>query len=138
MGDDHQDPSEVDLGLQAELLAVADAWNAAIVANDAEAIGGFMADEWVMVSESGLTTKDGFLAFVASGDLTHSAMDRVGEPRIRVCGEVALLSTRATNTAHYQGRRYDADEWTTDVLTRRDGRWVCVLSQITPVAAVGA
>jgi hypothetical protein len=39
-----------------------------------------------------------------------------------------------TNTAHHLGRRFEADEWTTDVFVRRDGRWVCVLSHITPAA----
>jgi hypothetical protein len=37
------------------------------------------------------------------------------------------------NTAEFGGQTFDADEWTTDVLVRRDGRWLCVLSHITPV-----
>jgi len=57
-------------------------------------------------------------------------MDRVGEPRIRVYGDAAVLTACVTNTAHHRGRRFDADEWTTDVV-RRDGRWLCVLSHIT-------
>ncbi|MFD3596203.1 nuclear transport factor 2 family protein [Nocardia sp. NPDC058640] len=114
-----------------ELLAVLDEWQVAIVANDADRIGSFMADEWVMVSENGVTTGERFLSFVRSGDLTHSAMQRVGQARIRYHGELALLTTRATNVAHYQGVRFDADEWTTDVFTRRDGRWLCLLTQIT-------
>ncbi|MFD8224345.1 hypothetical protein ACFV16_09270 [Streptomyces massasporeus] len=39
-----------------------------------------------------------------------------------------------TNTAHYKGERYDADEWTTDVFVRRQERRLCVLSHITPAA----
>ncbi|MFE5479624.1 nuclear transport factor 2 family protein [Nocardia sp. NPDC056541] len=114
-----------------QLLAVLDEWQVAIVANDADRIGSYMADEWIMVSENGMTTAEQFLAFVRSGDLTHSAMKRVGEPRIRYHGELALLTTRVTNTAHYQGIRFDADEWTTDAFIHADGRWRCVLTQIT-------
>ncbi|MGY0496920.1 nuclear transport factor 2 family protein [Nocardia sp. FBN12] len=114
-----------------QLLAVLDEWQVAIVANDADRIGSYMADEWIMVSENGITTAERFLAFVRSGDLTHSAMRRVGEPRIRYHGELALLTTRITNTAHYQGTRFDADEWTTDVFVEEDGRWRCLLTQIT-------
>ncbi|MBC7300816.1 MAG: nuclear transport factor 2 family protein [Nocardia sp.] len=114
-----------------QLLAVLDEWQVAIVANDADRIGSYMADEWIMVSENGIATAEQFLGFVRSGDLTHSAMERVGEPRIRYHGEVALLSTRITNTAHYQGIRIDADEWTTDAFIQVDGRWRCVLTQIT-------
>jgi ketosteroid isomerase-like protein len=114
-----------------ELLAVANAWAAAIVSNDAERIAAFMADEWVIVSDSGVSPREQFLALVASGELSHSAMALIGEARIRVYGDTAVFTGRVTNTAHHQGRRFDADEWTTDVFVRRDGRWLCVLSHIT-------
>ncbi|WP_433406087.1 nuclear transport factor 2 family protein [Streptomyces sp. CA-146814] len=116
------------------LAAAVDAWADAIVANDAERIAAFMADEWVIVSESGITDRDTFLAYVTSGDLTHSAMRAITPPRIRVHGDTAVVTARITNTAHYGGERFDADEWTTDVFVRQDGHWRCVLSHITPAA----
>lgn len=119
-----------------ELIALADAWAAAIAANDAARIAGFTADEWVMVSASGVSPGEDFLGLVRSGELTHSAMRRVSEPRIRVYGDTAVFTARITNTAHYRGRRFDADEWTTDVFARRDGHWRCVLTQITPAESV--
>jgi uncharacterized protein (TIGR02246 family) len=119
---------------QAEIIAIADGWAKAIVSNDAERIASFMADDWVIVSESGITSKTRFLSLVESGELTHSAMDLVGEARIRIYGETAIFTARQTNTAHYTGTRFDADEWTTDVFVRRDGRWLCVLSHITAAA----
>ncbi|GAA0639999.1 hypothetical protein GCM10009535_16180 [Streptomyces thermocarboxydovorans] len=109
-------------------------WAAAIVANDPDRIARFMADEWVIVSESGVTSKERFLSLVESGDLTHSAMDAVSRPRVRVYGDTAVVTARVTNTAHYRGVRHDADEWTTDVFVKRDGRWQCVLTHITSVA----
>ncbi|QGV78332.1 nuclear transport factor 2 family protein [Streptomyces ficellus] len=109
-------------------------WAAAIVSNDAERIGAYMADDWVIVSDTGVSTRDHFLTLVASGDLTHSAMEPVGEPRVRVHGDTALFTARVVNTAHYRGERFDADEWTTDVFMRHDGRWRCVLSHITSAA----
>jgi uncharacterized protein (TIGR02246 family) len=117
-----------------EVEAIEDEWSRAIVSNDAARIADFMDDDWVMVSESGVTTKEQFLSVVESGALTHSAMDRVGDARARAYGDTVLLTTRMTNTAHYEGRRFDADEWVTDVFVRRDDRWLCVLSQITAVA----
>lgn len=121
--------------LDRELVAFVDEWARAIVANDASRIGSFMADDWVIVSESGVTSKEQFLAWVMSGELTHSAMDRVGEARVEVYGDTAVVTARVTNTAHHGGNRFDADEWTTDVLVRLDHRWLCVLSHITAVAA---
>jgi len=123
---DQRDP------VHADLVAVAQSWAAAIVSNDAGSIAAFMADEWVIVSESGVSPREQFLALVASGELTHSAMDLVSDARIRSYGDTALLTARMTNTAHHRGHRFDADEWTTDVFVRRDGRWQCVLTHITP------
>jgi ketosteroid isomerase-like protein len=115
----------------AEVVAVGDAWAAAIVANDADRIADFMADEWVIVSASGVSPASEFLGLVRSGALTHSAFRRAGTARVRVYGDSAVLTARVANTAHHAGIDYDADEWTTDVFVRRDGRWRCVLSHIT-------
>ena len=129
-----QEPNDV-LGseedLRAELIAIDDAWAAALVDNDADRMGSFMADEWVIVSESGISTKEDFLGLIRSADLTHSAMDRISQARVRFYGDTAVVSSRVTNTAHYRGQRFDADEWTTSVFARRGGTWLCVLSQIT-------
>ncbi|WP_231158180.1 nuclear transport factor 2 family protein [Streptomyces sp. CNZ748] len=116
------------------LIALAKGWADAIVSNDASRIGGFMADEWVIVSESGVCAEEQFLSLVESGELTHSAMTSISQPRIRVYGGTAVFTGRVTNTAHYKGQRFDADEWTTDVFVNRNGRWLCVLSHITAAA----
>ena len=92
--------------------------------------------DWMIVSECGISPRQEFLSMVASGELTHSAMEMVSEARVRVYGEMALVAGRVTNTAHHRGQRFDADEWTTDVFVRPDGRWFCVLSHITAAAYV--
>lgn len=125
-------------GAQAELISIAEEWAKVIVSNDAARIASFMAAEWVIVSESGISPREQFLSFVESGELTHSAMDRVGDARVHVYGDTAMFTARVTNTAHYRGRRSDADEWTTDVFVKRNGRWLCVLSHITGVAPIPA
>jgi len=118
---------------QQELLALGSAWAKAMIANDADRIGSFMADEWVIVSERGVAAKEDFLGFVRSGALTHSSFEMVGEARINVYGETAVITCRVVNTAHFGGQRSDADEWTTDVFVKRSGKWLCVLSHITSV-----
>lgn len=55
-------------------------------------------------------------------------MTAVGDVRVRVWGDTAVLTARITNTAHYRGRRFDADEWTTDVFVRAGGRWRCAVT----------
>ncbi|MGW6642224.1 nuclear transport factor 2 family protein [Streptomyces iakyrus] len=117
-----------------QLARLARGWAEAIVSDDPARIAAFMADEWVIVSDSGIDPREKFLSLVESGALSHSAMDFSTEPRVRVYGDTAVVTGRVTNTAHYQGERHDADEWTTDVFVRRQGRWLCVLSHITPAA----
>jgi len=120
--------------LRTEIEAVSREWAEAIVSNDAARIGGFMADDWVLVSASGVSSRRQFLSVVESGELTHSAMELVSEARVRVYGDAAVLTGRVTNTAYHAGRQFTADEWTTDVFSRRHGRWLCVLSHITASA----
>ncbi|MGQ0847096.1 MAG: nuclear transport factor 2 family protein [Sporichthyaceae bacterium] len=114
-----------------DLVALLDAWSEAIVSNDADAIGSYMAEEWVIVSETGVSSREDFLALVRSGRLTHSAMRRIGDARVRIYGDTATITARVANTAHYEGEQFEADEWTTDVLVQRGDRWLCVLSQIS-------
>ncbi|UNX55351.1 nuclear transport factor 2 family protein [Georgenia sp. TF02-10] len=131
----HQHPNTVPPhDVSQELLDRAASWAEAIVANDADRIAAFVTDDWVIVSESGISPGTTFLSLVASGELTHSAMAAVGPTRVRVLGTTALLTARVTNTAHYRGRRFDADEWTTDVFVRRGDTWLCALTQYTAVA----
>jgi ketosteroid isomerase-like protein len=127
-------PTEV----ESVVVSIADEWAKAMVSNDAVRIASFMADDWVIVSETGVSTKEQFMSFVRSGALTHSAMDRVSEARVRVHVDTAVFTARVTNTAHYDGRQFDADEWTTDVFVYGEGRWLCVLSQITAVGQPAA
>ncbi len=117
---------------ETELLALGDAWAEAIVANDADRIAEYMADEWVIVSASGISPAADFLGLVRSGELSHSAFRREGPARVRVHGDTAVLTARVLNTAHHGGNRYDADEWTTDVFVRRDGRWLNTGWQLAP------
>lgn len=120
---------------QQELLDLAREWGKAIVSNDAEAIGRYMADDWVIVGPNGTTDRRAFLSSVASGDVTHQAMDLIETARVRIYGDMAVLVGRVTNNGHYKGQPFSADEWTTDVFLKRDGRWLCVLSHITPAQA---
>jgi ketosteroid isomerase-like protein len=120
-----------------ELLKIGADWAAAMVANDADLIGSYMADDWVIVSERGISTREEFLSFVRSGQLTHSMFEMVGDARIKEYGETAVLSARIVNTAHFGGQQFDADEWTTDVFVHRNGGWLCALSHITPALNTG-
>ncbi|HEY5854059.1 MAG TPA: nuclear transport factor 2 family protein [Aldersonia sp.] len=113
-------------------------WAEAIVADDAERIGAFAEPDWTLVGpEGGPIGGKQFLAFVASGDLTHSQMD-FELLDARVYGDVAVVLAHGTNRGEWRGEPFASDEWVTDVFVRRPGGWRCAMSALTPnYAAVG-
>lgn len=74
-----------------ELERLSAAWDLAMISNDAGAIGRFMADDWVIVSASGVTARDDFLAVVAPGDLTHETF-RGEITSVRQYGDAAVVT----------------------------------------------
>ena len=120
------------MSIEAEVLAVSAAWDAALVDNDAGAVASFMADEWVFVGPSGITSKAELIAWIAMGRLAHHAMEPIGPPRVAIHGDMAILTARKASSGTWDGKSYSADEWISEVFVRRDGRWTCVLSHKAP------
>jgi undecaprenyl-diphosphatase len=81
---------ETQTGTEEEVLAVADEWAEAMVSNDADRIAWFLADEWVIVHEKGVSERETLLGLIRSGDLTHSRFAKKGDVRVRIYGETAL------------------------------------------------
>jgi ketosteroid isomerase-like protein len=121
--------------LATELAGVEDDFNQAMVANDVLRISACVADDWVLITpESGVVPGSRILHVIETGELSHDTMTKdIG--RVRVYGDVAVVTARGRNTGHFRGRRISADEWVTDVYRKVDGRWRCVLTHLTPVAA---
>ncbi|GGX76949.1 hypothetical protein GCM10007160_00120 [Litchfieldella qijiaojingensis] len=123
-----------DESLFKELEAVEDAFNQAVVSNDVAEISACIADDWVLVTpEAGPVSREGFLKAVGEGVLSHSSMSKDID-RVRVYGNVAVVTGRGRNTGMFKGAPISADEWVTDVYVKTEGRWICVLTHLTPVA----
>jgi len=118
-----------------EVLEVSRAWGAALIRNDAQLVGGFMADDWVYVGPAGPTPRADILGWIASGRLAHHSMTVVDTPRVARVGDAVVLTARKTSTGSWEGQAYAADEWITEVYEHLDGRWRCRLSQKTETAA---
>ena len=120
--------------LASELAGVEEDFNRAMVSNDVLRISAHVADDWVLVTpESGVVPGSRILHVIESGELSHDTMTKdVG--RVKVYGDVAVVTARGRNTGYFRGQRISADEWVTDVYRKVDGRWLCVLTQVTPVA----
>ena len=121
--------------LASELAQVEEDFNQAMVSNDVLRISACVADDWVLVTpEAGVVPRSRILHVIESGELSHDMMTKdVG--RVKVYGDVAVVTARGQNTGQFRGQRLSADEWVTDVYRKVDGRWLCVLTHLTPVAA---
>lgn len=114
-----------------ELLATVRAWDEAMIRNDADAIGAFMADEWTIVGPDGrVGAREPFLALVRSGDLTHDEMTSE-EMSCRLYDDVAVIISTGISAGHWKGQRFREQERGSNVFVRRGGRWQCVLTHLS-------
>ena len=114
-----------------ELVAVTHEWDRAMVENNAEAIGRYMADDWVIVGSDGrVGDKANFLALVSSGALSHDVMES-HDLDIRVYGNTAVVLARGISGGKFQGQPFREMERVSCVFIRTDGRWHCVLTHLS-------
>ena len=117
--------------VEQELLKLEKSFSQAIVANDAQAIGRFFADDWIIVdSQGGIIDKTRFLDVVKSGALTHELMESA-DARVRVYGDTAIITAMATSKGTYGGQAFTTHERATDVFVKLSDRWQCVHSQLS-------
>jgi uncharacterized protein (TIGR02246 family) len=118
-----------------ELATVEDNFNRAMVSNDVARIATCMSDDWVLVTpEVGPVSRTGMLQAIEKGVLSHDSMTK-DVKRVKVYGDIAVVTARGQNTGAFKGQPIAADEWITDVYRKVDGRWLCVLTHLTPAAA---
>ncbi|HEX8548509.1 MAG TPA: nuclear transport factor 2 family protein, partial [Cytophagaceae bacterium] len=90
-------------------------------------------NDWVLVdSQGGIIPQEKFFSVLEQGLLSHSTMTKQ-ILRVKVYGEIALVTGRGQNTATWQGQSIEADEWITDVYKKENDKWLCVLTHLTPV-----
>lgn len=112
---------------------IEDNFNLAVISNRIEEIKKCVTSDWVLVdSQGGIIPQEGFFKVLEQGLLSHSTMTKV-ILRVKVYGEIALVTGRGQNTGTWQGQPMEADEWITDVYKKENDKWLCVLTHLTPV-----
>lgn len=103
----------------------------AVISNDANAIGKFLADDWSIIDpDGGVVEKARFLEVIKSGILAHQLMESE-DVKVRSFGDSAVLTALTRTKAKFAGQEFTTQERATDLFVRRDGRWQCVFSQLT-------
>ena len=117
-----------------EILALAKQFEQAIANNDAATLGRLLADGWIVIDPDGaIIGKSRFLGAIASGILRHQEMTS-DEIRVGVHGNTATVTALTTSKGTFLGQQFTSLERATDVFVNEDGRWQCVLTQLTRFA----
>jgi ketosteroid isomerase-like protein len=117
-----------------ELAEHCRAWYRAFADNDADAIGGFMAEDWVLVGSGGsFHEREKVLGMVRSGELTHDEMTSE-EFRVRVYGDAAVATVLGLSGGTWKGEAFRETERSSSFFVRRNGRWLCVLTHLSRLA----
>jgi ketosteroid isomerase-like protein len=117
--------------VEEELIGVANDWDRAMVTNDADTIGRYMADDWIIIGPDGrIGDKASFLELVSSGRLTHDVMASE-DFLVRVYGDAAVVTARGVSGGEYQGQAFREVERASCVFVRQEGRWRCVLTHLS-------
>ena len=102
--------------------------------NDADGITRFLADDWAVIATSGGVGegKSIFADGIKSGYLTRKTFE-ISEPRVRLYGDVALVTTKVQTSGMFQGKPFDVTERQTDVLVWKNGGWKSILTHETKI-----
>jgi ketosteroid isomerase-like protein len=118
----------------ANALAADEELARAIRDNDVDAILRSLDDSWAVINTSG-GVGEGPSIFpdgIKSGGLTRKTYE-LSEPRVRLYGDIALVTTKVRTSGVFRGKPFDVVERQTDVLHWTDGRWKCVLTHETKI-----
>jgi len=117
--------------MEKEVLKVEEEFGQAMIKNDADKIGTFLADDWIIIGpDGGIIDKVRFLSVIRSGALTHEAMDSQ-DVRVRVYGTTTIVTALTSSKAKYMGQEFSTRERATDVFVKLDGKWQCVITHLT-------
>jgi ketosteroid isomerase-like protein len=109
-------------------------WDEAMIGNDPNVIGSFMAEDWIIVGPDGsVDSKERFLALIASGELSHDVMT-TRDMQVRVYGQTAVTVASGTSGGRFRGTPFLLTERASCVFVNDHGRWVCVLTHLSSLS----
>ena len=92
--------------MQEELVKLEKEFAQAVTKNDADAVDGFLADDWIIVDpDGGIIDKARFLGVIKSGVLSHELMESA-DLRVRLYGNTAVVTGLTTTKGKFMGQDF--------------------------------
>lgn len=118
-----------------ELMTLAKELDAAFAKNDTVFLDRVNAEDWTLISPEGeVKSKAQVQKEMKDGTFKIESVE-TSEMKARVYGDAGVVTGRSRMKARYKGKPIDGTDRWTDVYIKRDGKWQCVASQVTHVAA---
>lgn len=107
-----------------------------MIANDADAIGRYMAPDWVIIGPDGsLDSRERFLALIRSGDLTHSVMTS-HDIHLKQFGDLVFTIAEGASVGHYGAQAFHLVERVSCLFRLTEGRWLCHSTHLSLIRSV--
>jgi ketosteroid isomerase-like protein len=102
--------------------------------NDADGISNLLDSSWAVISGHGGVGEGPsiFPEGIKTSQLTRKTFE-MSEPRVRLYGDVALVTTKVKTSGMFNGKPFDVTERETDVWLWKDGKWQDVLTHETMI-----
>ena len=124
---------EADRIVQSKIIALEKAWNQAYKLGDKRALGRILDDQIVLINDDGsVQTKPEFLATVKKSN----SQDQQVAPEsmsVHVFGNTAISTGVFRAKGVEAGKPYVRRERFVDTWIYKDGNWVCIATNATPV-----
>jgi ketosteroid isomerase-like protein len=109
--------------------------NQALLKADGPTLNKVFADDFVIIRPRGMMVgKTVAVSDVETGKTKFESLDDV-ESNVRIYGNTAVLIYLEKMSGQFVGKAVSAQLRNTYLFVKRDGRWVVVLRQMTPIAA---
>jgi ketosteroid isomerase-like protein len=122
---------------KSKIVALEQAWNQAYKSADTKALDVLLDNAIVLVNDDGtVQTKAEFLASVKSASLQVGSQEQQVVPEsmsVRVFGSTAVSTGVFRAKGVENGKTYVRRERFVDTWVYRNGRWVCVATNATPI-----
>jgi ketosteroid isomerase-like protein len=128
-------PAKTTKPVEQILIQLEHDWSDADVKKDVSALNRILADDWIGIDFEGtVMTKPEVLRQVsARNDETATESTVLGEMKVRIFGNMALVTGKETEKSRYKGEDSSGEYIWTDFFVLRNGRWQAVSSQSTRI-----
>jgi len=122
-----------DIGIQTKIIALEKAWNQAYKLGDTRSLDSLLDEHVVLINDDGSTqTKTQFLASI-KGPTAQEQQVSPESMSVHVYGTTAIATGIFHAKGSESGKHYTRRERFVDTWLFKDGKWVCVATNATPV-----